>query len=108
MPSRSSACRTQGPCGRFGSGKPLPYGDDVCGDGSIDESLSDRWAAETAVGEYPIEAVAMMDRIAHRVQQDPLYYASLAASHLEPEHTNRDAISERFCLMTASKSPASV
>src|SRR5436190_1539065 len=49
-------------------------------------------SAETAVGEYPVEAVAMMDRIAYRVQQDPLYYTTLAASHMEPEHTNRDAI----------------
>jgi len=50
-------------------------------------------SAETAVGDYPIEAVTMMDRIARRVQQDPLYYSSLASSHMEPEHTNRDAIS---------------
>ena len=32
-------------------------------------------SAETAVGEYPIESVAMMDRIARRVQEDPLYLA---------------------------------
>ena len=32
-------------------------------------------SAETAVGQYPIEAVAMMDRIARRVQEDPLYFA---------------------------------
>lgn len=50
-------------------------------------------SAETAVGDYPVEAVTMMDRIARRVQQDPLYYAGLAAEHMEPEHTNRDAIS---------------
>ena len=31
-------------------------------------------SAETAVGHYPVEAVAMMDRIACRVEQDPLYY----------------------------------
>ena len=30
-------------------------------------------SAETAAGRYPIEAVAMMDRIACRVQEDPLY-----------------------------------
>ena len=40
-----------GPCGRFGDGKPLPFGDDVCGDGSIDEGVSAKWASETALGE---------------------------------------------------------
>ena len=30
-------------------------------------------SAETAAGRYPIEAVAMMNRIACRVQEDPLY-----------------------------------
>ena len=39
-------------------------------------------SAETAVGRYPVEAVAMMDRIACRVQQDPLYFATLDASRL--------------------------
>lgn len=41
----------QGPCGRFGNGRPRPYGDDVCGDGSIDEGVSEKWATETALGE---------------------------------------------------------
>ena len=36
-------------------------------------------SAETAVGQYPVEAVAMMDRIARRVQEDPLYFATLDA-----------------------------
>src|SRR6201987_2039772 len=31
-------------------------------------------SAETATGQYPIEAVAMMDRIARRVQEDPIYF----------------------------------
>jgi pyruvate kinase len=34
-------------------------------------------SAETATGQYPVEAVAIMDRIACRVQKDPLYYAAL-------------------------------
>src|SRR5580692_1650725 len=50
-------------------------------------------SAETAVGQYPIEAVTMMDRIARRVQQDPLYFSALDASRMPPEHTNSDAIS---------------
>ena len=36
-------------------------------------------SAETAAGRYPIEAVAMMDRIACRVQEDPLYFSMLEA-----------------------------
>jgi len=51
-------------------------------------------SAETAAGEYPIEAVTMMDRIVRRVQLDPLYSASMRAATLtEPEHTSPDAIS---------------
>jgi pyruvate kinase len=51
-------------------------------------------SAESASGEYPIEAVTMMDRIVRRVQADPLYNASLhAGTDAEPEHTPSDAIS---------------
>jgi pyruvate kinase len=51
-------------------------------------------SAETAAGEYPVEAVTIMDRIVRRVQADPLYNASLhAATATEPEHTPSDAIS---------------
>src|SRR6267154_1840596 len=50
-------------------------------------------SAETAVGQYPIEAVAMMDRIACRVQEDPLYYSILEGTRIEHEHTSPDAIS---------------
>ena len=54
-------------------------------------------SAETAVGQYPIEATAMMDRIARRVQEDPLYFATLDAGRMAPEHTDRDAISAAAC-----------
>ena len=46
-----------------------------------------------AVGEYPVEVVVMMDRIARRVQEDPLYFPSLQTQMMEHEHTNPDAIS---------------
>ena len=39
-------------------------------------------SAETAAGEYPVEAVAMMDRIARRVQEDPLYRTTLEAGRI--------------------------
>src|SRR6266481_383514 len=49
-------------------------------------------SAETAAGQYPVEAVAMMNRIACRVQEDPLYFSMLEGPRLEHEHTAPDAI----------------
>jgi pyruvate kinase len=49
-------------------------------------------SAETASGAYPREAVAMMDRIAARVEKDPLYTRILDAERSEPEATPADAI----------------
>jgi pyruvate kinase len=49
-------------------------------------------SAETAAGEYPVEAVEMMDRIARRVERDPGYRRILDSEALEPEATSGDAI----------------
>jgi pyruvate kinase len=49
-------------------------------------------SAESAAGQYPVEAVAMMDRIIDRVEHDPLYRGYLDAFHAEAEHTAADAI----------------
>src|SRR5271166_3256118 len=49
-------------------------------------------SAETAAGRYPVESVAMMSRIACRVQEDPLYYSMLESTRIEHEHTASDAI----------------
>jgi pyruvate kinase len=65
-------------------------------------------SAETAVGRYPVEAVAMMHRIACRVQQDPLYLASLEADRLPAEHTNPDAISAAACQVAATVGAAAI
>jgi pyruvate kinase len=54
-------------------------------------------SAETAAGRYPIESVAMMNRIACRVQEDPLYYSMLESTRIEHEHTSSDAISAAAC-----------
>jgi pyruvate kinase len=54
-------------------------------------------SAETASGSYPIESVAMMNRIACRVQEDPLYYSMLEGTRIEHEHTAPDAISAAAC-----------
>jgi pyruvate kinase len=50
-------------------------------------------SAETASGDFPVEAVTMMDRIIAQVEQDEQYRVITNASRLEPEHTTRDAIS---------------
>jgi pyruvate kinase len=50
-------------------------------------------SAETAAGDYPVESVDMMNRIAARTEADPLYRALLHALHPEPEATGPDAIS---------------
>jgi len=49
-------------------------------------------SAESAAGQYPIEAVATMDRIAQEVERDPLHRGILHAQRTEPEATGADAI----------------
>ena len=49
-------------------------------------------SAETAAGQYPLEVVAMMNRIILRVEQDPIFWAQLETSHQNPEATAPDAI----------------
>ena len=65
-------------------------------------------SAETAVGRYPVEAAAMMNRIACRVQQDPLYFSTLEANRLPAEHTNPDAISAAACQVAATVGAAAI
>ena len=49
-------------------------------------------SAESAVGQYPIEAVAMMNRIAIEVESDTLYRSIITAQRTEPEPTSADAV----------------
>ncbi|PWC39361.1 pyruvate kinase [Azospirillum sp. TSO35-2] len=49
-------------------------------------------SAETASGDYPVEAVLIMDRIAHRVESDPLYRTIMDSQHPNPRETSADAI----------------
>jgi pyruvate kinase len=49
-------------------------------------------SAESASGQYPVEAVATMNRIAEEVESDPLHRTILQAQHAEPEATGADAI----------------
>jgi pyruvate kinase len=61
-------------------------------------------SAESASGQYPIEAVTIMDRIIKSVEGDPLYRRLMDASRREPEATTADAISAaaRQCAHTLS------
>ncbi len=49
-------------------------------------------SAESAAGEYPVEAVAIMDRIIKEVEQDGLYRSYIEAFHAVAERTSADAI----------------
>jgi pyruvate kinase len=49
-------------------------------------------SAETAAGQYPLEAVNMMDRIVARVEIDPGWRDICDASRPNPEHSTQDAI----------------
>jgi pyruvate kinase len=49
-------------------------------------------SAESASGKFPVEAVAMMDRIIAQTEADPHYRAAIDASHTQPAANTADAI----------------
>src|SRR5690606_34712727 len=49
-------------------------------------------SAESAAGQYPVEAVATMNRIAEEVERDPTYRGVIQAQRADPEATGADAI----------------
>jgi pyruvate kinase len=49
-------------------------------------------SAESAAGEYPVEAVETMDRIAEAVEQDKLFPSIIQAQRPEPESTGADTL----------------
>jgi pyruvate kinase len=51
-------------------------------------------SAESAAGQYPVEAVAMMNRIAEEVENDEFYRSIIDAQHAAPEATGADAIAD--------------
>jgi pyruvate kinase len=50
-------------------------------------------SAESAAGQYPVEAVAMMARIMDRVESDPMWPSLMDAEHAEAGNDNVDALS---------------
>jgi pyruvate kinase len=51
-------------------------------------------SAESAAGQYPVEAVATMNRIAEEVETDVTYRSIIQAQRSEPEATGADAIAD--------------
>jgi pyruvate kinase len=49
-------------------------------------------SAESAAGQYPVEAVATMNRIAEEIESDPTYRTIIHAQRTAPEATGADAI----------------
>src|SRR6202043_3750146 len=49
-------------------------------------------SAESASGQFPVEAVATMNRIAEEAESEPIYLSSIHVLHTEPERTGADAI----------------
>jgi pyruvate kinase len=65
-------------------------------------------SAESASGEYPVEAVSMMDRIIRRVEVDPVYRRIIDTQRPEPEATAADAISAAAAQVAHTLSAAAV
>jgi pyruvate kinase len=65
-------------------------------------------SAESAIGKYPVEAVATMDRVAMEVERDPLYEPIMHAQRIEPEATGVDAVSAAARTMAESLKIAAI
>ena len=65
-------------------------------------------SAETAAGAYPVEAVAMMDRILAEVERDALYRVYLDAFHASARPTSADAITQAAAQMAHTLNSACI
>jgi pyruvate kinase len=65
-------------------------------------------SAESAVGKYPVDAVATMDRVAIEVERDPLYERIIHAQRIDPEATGADAISAAARTVTETLNLAAI
>jgi pyruvate kinase len=65
-------------------------------------------SAESAAGDYPVEAVEMMDRIIRRVERDPRYRRIMDAEHPDPEATPADAITAAARQVASTISAAAI
>jgi len=65
-------------------------------------------SAESAAGDYPVEAVAMMNRIVERVEHASNYRHLLQADHANPEATASDAITAAAHLVATTVSAVAI
>jgi len=65
-------------------------------------------SAETAAGDWPEEAVAMMDAIAHSVEHDPGYLERLHFTKTIPDPTTSDALAEASQSITTTVSAKAI
>ncbi|MDB5670020.1 MAG: pyk, partial [Alphaproteobacteria bacterium] len=65
-------------------------------------------SAESASGQFPCEAVAMMNRIATSVESDPSYAARVHFTETLPDATTADAIAEAAGRMVRTIGPAAI
>jgi len=65
-------------------------------------------SGETAAGDYPIEAVEMMNRIIERVQLEELYWTGLDSQRHPPEDTTPDAISAAVRIASDTMLPSAI
>ncbi|MGD9810430.1 MAG: pyruvate kinase [Sphingobium sp.] len=65
-------------------------------------------SAETAAGDFPREAVAMMDAIASSVEADPDYLARLHFTETKPDATTADALAEASNSITTTVSAKAI
>ncbi len=65
-------------------------------------------SAESAAGDWPVEAVTMMDRIATAVESDPGYASRLHFTKTRPDPTTADAIAEAAANIVTTISAAAI
>lgn len=65
-------------------------------------------SAETAVGDYPVESVAMMNRIITSTEQNPAYHRTVHALNPRPEPTGADAITAAAAQVSETISAAAI
>ncbi len=65
-------------------------------------------SAETAAGDYPVESVAMMDRIIRSTEHNPAYHRTVRALTPRPEPTAADAITAAAAQVSETISAAAI